>query len=350
MVEAEAEATVEDTAVALAALEDMTDTEEVPEDTAVVVVVVVEDAVAVEVEVMVVEVVLEEKEVEDMAVHRVEEVVVDIREEIVVVAVVVEVAAVVVVEAAGMEIGLALIQGVGTQIFHGEQNVTNVGHPPQLAAPVAVAVMVVEVVGAVVMVAVITEEAVEGDMVVIEEVEEGMAEIEEAEGDMVVIEEGEVVTMKVEVVEAVEVVVLMEVVKEEMVVVMVRLLRLARMGDLMAAILNHQAHMLGTLIMEQMQFHHLQATMVDLCHIPHHMVPLVVMLGILALRTVVAVEVVPQEDMVVVHRKVKVAVLMVVLLPSLRRRSNNVMKIVEKPVTTQGSTFQTCPLMLLLMN
>lgn len=96
--------------------------------------------------------------------------------------------------------------------------------------------------------------------------------------DMVVTEVVELIIMMVEVVEAIEVV-HMVVIKEEMRVGMGKFLRLHPHLMVRLVAVTHHLRTLteGTLIMEQMQFLHLQAILVGLIHIPHHMVPLLVM-------------------------------------------------------------------------
>ena len=141
----------------------------------------------------------------------------------------------------------------------------------------------------------------------------GLVIVEAAiEEEMEVDEVVEAIAMMVEVVE-VEEAVLMAVIKEEMMVVMVRLLHLYPL--LMAgqvAITRHlQTIMVGMLVMKRMQFLHLPATLVDLIHIPHHTVLLLVMEVILLTEGVGG----DQEDMMVVQEMLEV----VIVVQHLRR-------------------------------
>ena len=131
---------------------------------------------------------------------------------------------------------------------------------------------------------------------------------EEVEVDEVV----EAIAMMVEVVEVVEVV-LMAVIKEEMMVFMVRLLQLypLLMVDQVAITCYLQIIMVGKLVMKRMQFLHLLTILVDLIHIPHHMVLCLVMEVIPVTEGVVA----DQEDMMVVQEMLEV----VIVVQHLRR-------------------------------
>lgn len=119
------------------------------------------------------------------------------------------------------------------------------------------------------------------EAVVVEVTGEEVAGEEVVETIIMMLEVVEAVIMMVEVVEVVEVV-LMAVIKEEMIVVMVRFLHLhppLMVGQM--AITHLQIIMVGTLVMEQIQFLRLQAILEDLIHIPHRMVLLVVMVVML---------------------------------------------------------------------
>lgn len=204
----------------------------------------VEEAVVVVVEEVVV---VEDMEVEVVAV------VVAFKVEIVVAEVVVEV----VVEVAEMEIGVALMKVVGTITLLEGMNVTNV--VPHVLPVVMTAVAVVEVVD------IIEEEVVE-DMTITEEVGLRTMEVEL----MIIMVEG-VITMMEEVEGAIGVARMAVIKAEKMVAMAKHLLLLLLLSRMVVLVETIHPPMVGMQIMEQMPFLHLQAILVDLIHILLHM-------------------------------------------------------------------------------
>lgn len=204
----------------------------------------VEEAVLVVVEEVVV---VEDMEVEVVAV------VVAFKVEIVVAEVVVEV----VVEVAEMEIGVALMKVVGTITLLEGMNVTNV--VPHVLPVVMTAVAVVEAVD------IIEEEVVE-DMTITEEVGLRTMEVEL----MIIMVEG-VITMMEEVEGAIGVARMAVIKAEKMVAMAKHLLLLLLLSRMVVLVETIHPPMVGMQIMEQMPFLHLQAILVDLIHILLHM-------------------------------------------------------------------------------
>lgn len=117
-------------------------------------------------------------------------------------------------------------------------------------------------------------------------------------GDMQIIEGEEAIIMIEEVEEAIETARIL-VIKEEMMVVMVMVLKLlVHLTEALIATIHHRPTLtVGTQTMPLMQFISLQVTVVDLCHILLHMLALLAMLGIHNLMLVVVVGVAHKEDM-----------------------------------------------------
>lgn len=178
--------------------------------------------------------------------------------------------------------------------------------------------------------------------IVVAEVVAVITEVEVV-GDMEIVEGEEATTMMTEMLEVVEQV-LMVVVREEMVVVMLKVLHmlLHLMGQLIATIHHHLIPMVGTLMPSPRP----RVMLVDLHLIPLHMVPLVAMVGIKQLMPVGVEGVAHREDMMGDMAVVKgMQVVMIVPQLRLRKRSSNVMRTVEISVTTQEYISQICLLM-----